>query len=348
MSWESSKMKIRKAEPSDCIPINRMMEKLIEEIYARESAKVRKVLNANFTKDAFKELCRDKQSLLYVAEDYKSGKPVAFLYGWLFQNVFTIYWIFSEKEYRGKGAVHRLLRTVEKKLIEDGCYKLEMYAYAEENRFLDFAEKLGFKKGVLLKKNMFGVTIQHIYKYIGQCAAEDKIKKIKIVGEAGQGIKLLSYTLATLLAQLGNEVSLNLEYDSAVRSGSISADLIYSDDPIDNPIIDEADILIKFTRKRDWFPAKKLVIDEGFCGDEAPEEMTCSIQSRKGTLYGFENVAISRFGSKIFINMIALGRILRYIGINILLLNIKDVLPKKSLEKNIEAIKYGFKYRDDI
>ena len=340
MSWESFNMKIRKAELSDCLPVNRMMEKLINEIYAGEPPRVRKVLKANFTKDAFKELCRDKQSLLYVAEDERHKWPIAFLYGWLFQNVFTIYWIYSEKEFRGKGAVHKLLRTVEKKLLEDGCYKIEMYAYAEENRFLDFAERLGFHKGVLLKKNMFGVTIQNIYKYIGKCADEDKIKKIKIMGEAGQGVKLLSYTLATLLAQLGNEVSLNLEYDSAVRSGNISADLIYADDPIDNPIIDEADILIKFTRKRNWFPAKNLVIDEGFCGDDKPEEVTCSIHSKKGTFYGFENVAISRFGSKVFINMIALGRILRYIGINILLLNIKDVLPKKMLEKNIEAIKY--------
>jgi len=75
--------------------------------------------------------------------------------------------------------------------------------------------------------------------------------------------------------------------------------------------------------------------------------MSCSIQSRKGTLFGFENVAVSKFGNKIFINMIALGRILRYIGVNIMLINIKELLPKKSVEKNLEAIKYGFNYRDD-
>ncbi len=46
--------------------------------------------------------------------------------------------------------------------------------------------------------------------------------------------------------------------------------------------------------------------------------------------------------------MIALGRILRYVGINILLINIKDLLPPKAIEKNLEAIKYGFNFRDDI
>jgi hypothetical protein len=46
--------------------------------------------------------------------------------------------------------------------------------------------------------------------------------------------------------------------------------------------------------------------------------------------------------------MIALGRILRYIGVNILLLNIKELLPARAIEKNLEAIKYGFSYRDDV
>jgi len=48
------------------------------------------------------------------------------------------------------------------------------------------------------------------------------------------------------------------------------------------------------------------------------------------------------------VDMIALGRILRYIGVNILLLNIADLLPEKQLEKNIQAIKYGYNFRDAI
>jgi Pyruvate/2-oxoacid:ferredoxin oxidoreductase gamma subunit len=65
-------------------------------------------------------------------------------------------------------------------------------------------------------------------------------------------------------------------------------------------------------------------------------------------MYGFEDVAVSVFGSKVFINMIALGRILRYIGINIVLLNFQDLLPKRALEKNFMAVKYGFNFRDDV
>jgi Pyruvate/2-oxoacid:ferredoxin oxidoreductase gamma subunit/GNAT superfamily N-acetyltransferase len=334
---------VRAAKPEDCHAVNAMMVRLIDEIYGRESEEVRRVLKANFTEGALTELCGEEHAVLYVVE--ADGRVVAFLYGWYFRYVLTIYWIYSLREFRGKGVVKDLLAHAETELRAQGCWKLEMYAYAENNRFLDFCAKLGFSKGVLIEKSMFGFKIQNIFKVIAEPDTEKREAKIKIIGEAGQGVKLLSYTLGQVLTQLGHEVSLNLAYDASVRGGMISADLIYSSRPIENPVIDEADVLIKFTRTRDWFPAKTLIIDESMCREEA---LSCSIQTSQGTMYGFEDVAISLFGSKIYINMIALGRILRYIGVNILLLNIKELLPARALEKNLEAIKYGFSYRDDV
>jgi Pyruvate/2-oxoacid:ferredoxin oxidoreductase gamma subunit/GNAT superfamily N-acetyltransferase len=336
-------MMVRAAKPEDCHAVNAMMVRLIDEIYGRESEEVRRVLKANFTEGALTELCGEEHAVLYVVE--ADGRVVAFLYGWYFRYVLTIYWIYSLREFRGKGVVKDLLAHAETELRAQGCWKLEMYAYAENNRFLDFCAKLGFSKGVLIEKSMFGFKIQNIFKVIAEPDMEKRETKIKIIGEAGQGVKLLSYTLGQVLTQLGHEVSLNLAYDASVRGGTISADLIYSSQPIENPVIDEADVLIKFTRTRDWFPAKTLVIDESMCREEA---LSCSIQTSQGTMYGFEDVAISLFGSKIYINMIALGRILRYIGVNILLLNIKELLPARAIEKNLEAIKYGFSYRDDV
>ena len=336
-------MTVRSAKPEDCHPVNELMVKLIDEIYGRESEEVRRALKANFTEGALRELCGEEHAVLYVVED--GGRIVAFLYGWFFRYVLTVYWIYSIREYRGKGVVKALLNHAETELKAKGCWKFEMYAYAENNRFLDFSAKLGFSKGVLIEKSMFGFKIQNIYKIIAEPDPDKRETKIKIVGEAGQGVKLLSYTLGQVLAQLGHEVSLNLAYDASVRGGTISADLIYSSRPIENPVIDEADVLIKFTRTREWFPAKALVIDESMCREES---LSCSIQSSQGTMFGFEDVAVQLFGSKIYINMIALGRILRHIGVNILLLNVKELLPAKAIEKNLEAIKYGFSYRVDV
>lgn len=336
-------MTVRQANTQDCAAVNELMARLIDETTASESDETRRVLKANFTGKALEELCGDEHGVLYVVEE--DGRIVAFVLGWFFHYVYTIYGIYSLKEFRGKGAAKALLHHAETELRAKGCWKLEMYAYAENSRFSDFAAGMGFEKGVLIEKSMLGFKVQNFFKAVDKPDTEKRETKIKIVGEAGQGIKLLSYMLAQVLSRLERDVSLSLAYDAAVRGGMISADLIYSSRPIENPIIDEADVLIKFTRTREWFPAKKLVIDESLCNEEP---QVCSIQSRHGTFYGFENAAVSLFGSKIFINMIALGRILRHIGINILLLDIRELLPAKSAEKNLEAIKYGFNYRDNV
>ena len=336
-------MQFRKAQQSDLETVDAMMVALIDEIYVNESREARETLKANFTGSAMEETLQDEQATLYVVEH--EGEVRGFLFGWLFFNTFTIYWIYCRPQCRGRGAIKNLLDYVTEKLVEVGCYKMEMWAYAEHNRFLNFAHKLGFKKGMMIKKSMFGFSLQNIYKCMPGHDAIEKQKRIKIIGEAGQGVKLLSHTLASILAKLGNKVSLTLDYDSAVRSGRISADLIYSDIEIENPVIDEADVLIKFTKTREWFPAKNLVIDEGMCGGQC---IDCALQCKKGTQYGFENISMQKFGSKIFINMIALGRILKYIGVNIMLINISDLLPPKYVEKNIAAIKYGFSYRDGL
>jgi Pyruvate/2-oxoacid:ferredoxin oxidoreductase gamma subunit len=336
-------MTVRPAKPEDCPDVSRLMGLLIDEVYAQESNEARRAMRANFTEGALKDFCDDEHALLYVVED--DGAIVTFLFGWLFHSVLTVYWMYTLKERRGRGHVRALFERLEPDMRDKGVYKIEMYAYAGLLEFLDLGVKLGFTKGVLIEKSLFGFKFQKLEKFIGGQDPAKLEKRIKIVGEAGQGIKLLSHTLAQILAQLGNEVSLSVNYDASVRGGNISADLIYSDFPIQNPLIDEADILIKFSRKREWFPAKALIIDESFCEEGA---LACSIKSNQGTQYGFEDVALTVFGNKVFINMIALGRILRYIGVSILLINFKDLLPQRAQQKNFEAVKYGFDFHDDI
>ena len=92
------------------------MVQLIDEIYAHEKEETRLALKANFTKDGLKDLCADPQAHLYVI--IMDRKTVGFLLGWLFHNVFTIYWIYVRKGFRGKGAVKNLLDHLEKDLKE--------------------------------------------------------------------------------------------------------------------------------------------------------------------------------------------------------------------------------------
>ena len=110
-------MQVRRADPQDCLAVNPLMELLIEEIYAKETEEVRRVLKANFTNEALTEMCGEEQAKLYVVED--DGHIVAFLYGWMFQHVFSIYWIYCLKPFRGKGAFRKLLDFARRNGLKD-------------------------------------------------------------------------------------------------------------------------------------------------------------------------------------------------------------------------------------
>lgn len=170
------------------------------------------------------------------------------------------------------------------------------------------------------------------------------IKKIRIIGTGGQGIKLLSHVLGNIITELTYHVSLNFEFDTSVRGGSISADLIYSDEEIENPIIDKADILLQLGGKKveTKIKAKEKILEESMCNTECNK---CDIKC-EGKQIPFYNMANKKFGSKIYMNMIALGMILKHIGIDPDKVDLKNGLPERYIDQNIEAIKYGYSFSD--
>ena len=85
------------------------------------------------------------------------------------------------------------------------------------------------------------------------------MRKVVISGEGGQGVRVISHGLATLLANLGYEVSLLYDYDSAVRGAMSVAYLTWDKEPIDNPVIHDADILLKLSDKAKGLHARKEV-----------------------------------------------------------------------------------------
>jgi len=72
------------------------------------------------------------------------------------------------------------------------------------------------------------------------------LTKVKIIGRGGHGVKFLANALAKLLSESSYHVSVIYDYDAAVKGGSIEADLLYSSKPINNPLIDKADVCLSF------------------------------------------------------------------------------------------------------
>ena len=159
------------------------------------------------------------------------------------------------------------------------------------------------------------------------------IKRIVIAGEGGQGIKFMSHILAKILSELGYEVSLEFDYDASVRGGKIVGFLTYSDKKIENPIIEEADILLMLSQIEEKFIAKKIVCEPGLCTEEQ---------------IPFSKIAIEKFGTPIVTDMVVLGRLLKLIGIDIEKVELKKLFPEKFIEENIAAVQYGYTYLDEL
>jgi Pyruvate/2-oxoacid:ferredoxin oxidoreductase gamma subunit len=153
------------------------------------------------------------------------------------------------------------------------------------------------------------------------------MKRIVFAGIGGQSVRVISHVLAMALKELGYEVTLLYDYDSSIRNQRISAYLTFDRKPIENPMIDEADILIRLHQKGDQLVAQKTVCDTGLCTDEE---------------IPFGMMGIEKFGQAIFGNMIALGRLFRLIGIDINHMELENLLPKSYVKENLKAIQTGY------
>ena len=155
------------------------------------------------------------------------------------------------------------------------------------------------------------------------------MKRIVFTGVGGQSVRVISHTLAQALKELSYQVILLFDYDSSIRNQRITAYLSYDKKPIENPMIDEADILIRLHAKGDQLIAQKTVCDTGLCTDEE---------------IPFGMMGVERFGRPIFGNMIALGRLFRLIDLDISHVELEKILPKSYLKENLKAIQIGYDF----
>jgi Pyruvate/2-oxoacid:ferredoxin oxidoreductase gamma subunit len=153
------------------------------------------------------------------------------------------------------------------------------------------------------------------------------MKRIVFTGVGGQSVRMISHVLTLALKEMGYQVALLYDYDSSIRNQKITAYLTYDRNPVENPMIDEADILIRLHPKGEELMAQKTVCETGLCTDEEVP---------------FGLMGIDKFGHAIFGNMIALGRLFRLIGLDISHVELEKLLPKSYIKENREAIQVGY------
>ena len=157
-------------------------------------------------------------------------------------------------------------------------------------------------------------------------------KSIVIDGVGGQGVRVIGNTMASLLSVMGYEVTLLYDYDSSVRGGMSEAFLAYDREPIANFVIECADVVLRLADRgpthlrADYVIADLGLTKPGEIGEEIP----------------FLQLGVEKFGRDLFGNMIALGRLLCVCDVDFTDEHLTEALPKKYIEENIAAIKYGY------
>lgn len=156
-------------------------------------------------------------------------------------------------------------------------------------------------------------------------------RSVVIDGIGGQGVRVIGNTMATLLGVMGYEVTLLYDYDSSVRGGMSEAFLKYDRDPISNPVVELADVTLRLADRGPAHLASAYVVAD--IGLARPDEQAEEIP--------FMQLGVERFGRDLFGNMVALGRMLRLLGIEFSDEDLQASLPKKFIEQNMAAIRFG-------
>jgi len=156
--------------------------------------------------------------------------------------------------------------------------------------------------------------------------------KIMVSGEGGQGVRLIAHAMATLLANLGYQVTLLYDYDSAVRGAMSLAHVTFDKNPIDNPVIDDADILLELSDKVQGLHAAKTICEAGLCSEEA---------------IPFGQLGVEHFGREIFGNMVALGHLLALMDLEVSDEELAEALPIRYRQENINAVHFGYHLKEE-
>ena len=154
--------------------------------------------------------------------------------------------------------------------------------------------------------------------------------RIALDGVGGQGVRVIAGVLGALLARMGKQVTVLFDYDSSVRGSMSDAFVIFDDQPIANPVVEEADIMLKLADKGHLrIRGRKVVTDLGL-GKAGDEQIP------------FASLGSEHFGKELFGNMIALGRILRLAEIDFDETAIRESLPRRYQDENVAAIQFGY------
>jgi Pyruvate/2-oxoacid:ferredoxin oxidoreductase gamma subunit/ribosomal protein S18 acetylase RimI-like enzyme len=281
---------------------------------------------------------------LYVVR--RHGEAAGFLFGRTSCRVGHIHWIGVGRSHRDGGIGGALVRRALRDFAKAGCYQADLFVSPRLRRQAGFFTRLGFEKRAVLSGTMLGSSAMYMLAKLREASDEEMTRRIIVVGDAGQGIRLLGHVLASVLTSLGKEVALNVTKPSSVRGGTIAAELCYSDGPLRTPFFVDADILVQLSpgAPPHTVRAEHVIMDQNLVGVGLSGRVKRRGRHREDEVHQFVRDAREDLGNPVLTNMIALGSILGHMGFDIEKLSLPEELPPRFLADNLRAIQLGYAY----
>jgi len=331
------KYDIKELEEHEVKETIKLFRSIIDELHAGRSKAERSHYKATHPVNKVRKQLNDNDSVYLIGK--LGDEIISFMFALVADGIGNIHWSGVKPEYRKKGYANLLLDKTIKLFIRKSCHEARVFIYPEAEGALKLFKSLGFEEKSYIDEQFFGIDIILMEKTLAPVPLKKVAKKVVLTGEAGQGIKLMAHTLGNILAKMGKEVSLNIIYGAAVRGGEITAELIYSDEKIETPFFEKADLGVCLSRsKKGLINAKELIVEAAAYENDLIHPIP--------DVMPFAKMAMDQFHSHVFVNMIALGRLLNIIGIKIEKVDFESEFRSKFLEENTRAVKFGYTYQD--
>ncbi|MGB9676312.1 MAG: 2-oxoacid:acceptor oxidoreductase family protein [Candidatus Bathyarchaeales archaeon] len=169
--------------------------------------------------------------------------------------------------------------------------------------------------------------------------------EIRICGLGGQGVVLMGQILGKAAAYEGKNVVQTQSYGAEARGSAAKSEIIISDGKIGFPFVRKCDILIAMSQEAlekniESLKENGILIFDNSAIKDAPKI--------KAKVYAIPATSIAEksFGQKIYANMImlsALTKITNLVKRETVKKVIKEVVDKKTLDKNLRAYDEGEK-----
>lgn len=173
-----------------------------------------------------------------------------------------------------------------------------------------------------------------------------KLTQIRIAGFGGQGVIMAGTILGKAGAIHDDQfAAMSRSYGPEARGGSCSAQILISDEPITYPYVTHLDYLLALSKESAEKYSADLAGDGVLIYESDLVEPHCkeSVQP-----LGIPCTRIAEeLGGRMMLNMVMIGQFSKACGSiskEALIKAVEESVPKKTIEKNLEAFEKGYNY----